>query len=238
MKRAIAVTAVTLGIALVASLAFGWPGAIIAITLAPGMILGSVVAHVVDAWIGRCELRLPFVMLGSVLGIFSTMIALLFIGASMVPPEARIEEERWLEQPPEFVWVSVGEPTRWTRWDAWLGRIELGESEGSDAKVYQSTLIMGSTEVPARHQVKEIIENERFVWAIELAPGSAFTEVKQELTLQPERGGTRVRYLVSYKLPSITARALHALLFKRGLEMTAQEALESLEMVVRTRDES
>ena len=238
MRRAVAIVTVTLGIALVGVLGFGWPGEIILITLAPGLILGSIIAHVVDAWIGRCELRISFVMLGTVLGIFSTMIALLFIGAATVPSEVRIEDERWLEQPPDFVWASVGEPSRWGRWDAWLGRIELAEVEGSPDVIYHSTLVMGSTEVPAVHRVVERVEQKRFVWAIELAPGSAFTELSQELTLHPERGGTRVRYAVSYKLPSVTARALHALLFKRGLEVTAEESLEGLAKVVQARDES
>ena len=238
MRRAISVVILTLAIALGAWLAFGWPGEMILLALAPGLILGTVLAHVVDAWIGRCQLRLAFVMLGTVLGTFSTMVALLFMGAATVPSEVRIEEERWLGQPPSFVWGSVGEPTRWSRWDAWLGRIEPVPSDTPGIKAYDATLIMGTTEVPARHRIKERTPNERFVWTIELAPGSAFTNIEQSVNLSAEGEGTRVTYTISYELPSVTGRALHALLFKQGLEMTAQEALEGLEMVVRARDET
>ena len=238
MRRIISIVIITLAIALGAWVAFGWPGEMILLALAPGLILGSVIAHIVDAWIGRCELRLAFVMLGTVLGTFSTMVALLFIGASTVPSSVEIKEERWLVQPPDFVWASVGEPTRWGRWDAWLGRIEPAVSETPGIHAYDSTLVMGTTEVPAKHRIKERIDNERFVWTIELAPGSAFTDIEQSLSLRPERDGTRVTYCIRYELPSVTGRALHALLFKQGLKMTAKDALDGLEMVVRARDES
>jgi hypothetical protein len=238
MRRAISIGTITLAIAGCAWAAFGWPGEMILLALAPGLILGSIVAHVVDAWIGRCELRIAFVMLGTVLGVFSTMLAFLFIGAATVPPHVRIEAERWLAQPPSFVWESVGEPTRWGRWDAWLGRIEPGASETPGVALYDSTLVMGTTEVPARHRVKERIEHERFVWQIELAPGSALTNIEQELSLRAEGDGTQVAYIITYDLPTVTSRALHAVLFSRGLEMTAKEALDGLEMVVRTRDEN
>ena len=238
MRRTISVVILTLVIALGAWAFFGWPGEMILLALAPGIILGTVIAHVVDAWIGRCELRLAFVMLGTILGTFSAMVALLFIGAATAPSAVEIREDRWLEQPPSFVWDSVGEPTRWGGWDAWIGRIEPIASETPGVQIYESTLVMGSTEVPARHQVTERVEGERFVWSVELAPGSAFINVVQQVSLHAERDGTRVSYEISYDLPSVTGRALHALLFKQGLKLIAREALEGLEMVVRARDES
>jgi len=238
VKRAISITTITLAIAGSTWAAFGWPGEMILLALAPGLILGSVVAHVVDAWIGRCELRIAFVMLGTVLGIFSTMLAVLFIGATTVPPNVEITEERWLSQPPEFVWESVAEPTGWGRWDAWLGRIEPGISETPTTPVYDTTLVMGTTEVPARHRIKEKTPPERFVWRVELAPGSALTNIEQAILLSAERDGTRATYRSSYELPTVTARALHAVLFARGLEMTAKESLESLVKVVQDRDEN
>ncbi|MGB0588720.1 MAG: SRPBCC family protein [Myxococcota bacterium] len=237
MKRAISIGAITLAIALGTLAAFGWPGPMILLALAPGLILGSTVAHVAEAWIGRCELRITFVMLGTVLGVFSTMLAVLFIGASTVPSSVEITHERWVPQPPVFVWESVAEPVSWGRWDAWLGRIEPGASETPDIAVYDSTLIMGTTEVQARHRIKERVPQERVIWTIELAPGSALTDIEQRLTLMPERDGTRVAYTISYELPTVTARALHAVLFARGLDMTAQDALTGLEMVLRSRDE-
>jgi hypothetical protein len=238
VKRAICIGTITLGIAGSTWAGFGWPGEMILLSLAPGLILGSVVAHVVEAWIGRCELRIAFVMMGTVLGIFSTMLAVLFIGAATVPSSVRLTHERTLTQPPAFVWESVSEPTRWGRWDAWLGRIEPGIAETQEDPFYDSTLVMGTTEVSARHRVKERIPLKRFVWQVELAPGSALTNIEQGLSLAAEGDGTRATYSISYELPTVTSRALHALLFARGLEMTAEASLIGLEKVVRARDEN
>ena len=238
MRRALAIGIITLAIAGGAIAAFGWPGKIIAISLAPGLILGSVVAHVVDAWIGRAPLRVTFAMLGAVLGVFSAIIAMIFIGAANVPDHVSVERSRLIPLPSALVWEHLEEPTTWSRWDAWLGRIEPTDPAEGGARRYATTLLMGTSEVPAVHTEREFVINERVVWAIELPPGSALVNVEQRVELSPEGDGTRVRYAIAYELPNLTARALHAIMFARGIEATAAEALEALEAVAREGDRS
>lgn len=242
MRKALSIGVITLAIAAGAIAAFGWPGAIIAIALAPGLILGTTVAHVVDSWIGRDTLRIAFTMMGTVLGIFSTIIAVLFIGAATIPEHVTIEHTRQIDLPPSMVWEHLEEPVAWARWDTWLGRIEPEEttsaSRSSDQRRYRTTLMMGSTEVPTHHVATEVVADERFVWSIALPPGSALLNVVQEVTLTGKDGGTQVRYGISYDLPSLTARALHAMMYARGLQATAEAALESLDMLARQQDQN
>ena len=236
MRRLISIATVSVALAGISVAAFGWPGAVLLLALAPGMILGSVIAHLSDAWIGRVELRVGFSIVGIVLGIFSAMIAVLFIGAATVDADVRIERTLWMPQPAEFIWESVEEPIAWGRWDAWLGRIEPGAEPGSDQPRYKTTLIMGSTEIPTTHWPDKIVAPSLFSWRIALEPGSALVNVSQSLSLAPERDGTRVTYAIAYELPNVMSRALHALLFSRGLEITAETSLEALRVLIEGRE--
>lgn len=237
MRRALAITIITLALAGVTIAAFGWPGEIIALCLAPGLILGSVMTHVVDAWIGRGTLRIIYMMLGTVLGIFSAMVAMLFMGASTAPEHVRLERSRLIPLPAALIWECLEEPTAWGQWDAWLGRIEPTEPTPAGARRYATTLMMGTTEVPAHHVAAETEPGRHMAWQIELAEGSAFRHIHQVVTLSPEGDATRVSYRLTYDLPTLTARALHSVMFARGLEATADTALEALEGVARARDQ-
>lgn len=236
MRRTISIVIITLAIAGATIAAFGWPGWAIAIAIAPGLILGTTVAHVVDAWIGRAQLRMTFVMLGIVLGIFSAIIAVVFIGAATVSDQITIEHSRSIDLPPPLIWEQVERPTNWSQWDAWIGRIERTENADDGSERYTSTLMMGTTEVPAVHRLRERVEGQLISWHVALTPGSAMTNVTQGLRLEEEGEGTRATYTITYTLPSMTARALHAVMLVHGIKEIARKALENLEAVAREGD--
>ena len=135
------------------------------------------------------------------------------------------------------MWEVIEEPTTWERWDAWLGRIEAAPVGADGRDQYDTTLVMGSTDIPAHHKLIEFVPGRRLAWEVLLPEGSAFTNVRESVDLAPRDGGSEVTYHLSYELPTLTARALHAILFGRGLEKMAETSLLALESVARERDD-
>ena len=230
MRHIVAVGAIALLLVAVVSLVWGWPGPIAALALAPGLVLGATLVHLVDAYMGSCRLRLLFTMFGILLGTFSSLAAILLMVAANVPEEVVLERSLETECSQEQVWWAVGEPLRWTRWDYWLGDLEpegprTAEKEG---RVYRSVLSVAGQQIDTRHHLTDFEPHKRVSWRVELPEGSALVDVRQEIELLRENGSLRLRMRLAYRLPSIMGRAFHELIFRRSFEDTLTLSLQGL----------
>ena len=233
MKHLIAILCITLSLIGFATLLWSWPGEAAWLALAPGIIVGSVLKHLVDAWLGYADFRFSFVVLGLFFGVFSSFVALLFMGAASAPSEVELTHTMRMDYTDSIVEEEVREPLQWANWSHWLGGIE-----GTDtAENFTTTLLIGGNHVPARHIFDDAqLDEDVLTWRVELPEGSGIADVEEQLTWRAEGDGVQVAYRLRYSLPSITGRALHALLFKGSLRAHVNQTLEGLASALEERN--
>jgi uncharacterized membrane protein len=230
LRHLVAVGAIALLLVGIVSLIWGWPGSVGLLALAPGLVLGATLVHLVDAYMGLRPLRLTFVMLGILLGTFSSLAAMLVMVAANVPEEIVLETSLETDCSQEEIWWAVGEPLRWTRWDYWLGDLEPSEvqADGKVGRIYRSVVSIAGQQLDTRHHLTAFEPKEHFAWRIELPEGSALVDLRQRVDLEPANGAIHLRMRLAYRLPSILGRALHELMFRRSFEETLALSLQGL----------
>ena len=233
MKHLIAILAVSLSLVGFATAIWSWPGQAALLALAPGIIVGSVLKHLVDAWLGQTEPRLAFVVLGILMGVFSSFVALLFMGAASAPVQVQLEAEARLPFTDSLLEEEIRQPLHWANWSHWLGGMEGTE----DIHQYRSTLVIGGNHVPALCGLDTSRWDEDVMrWNVTLPEGSGMGEITEELHWRGEEEHVNVRYTLRYALPTLTGRALHALMFQRSLRVHVDETIRGLTQALEERN--
>lgn len=229
MRQGIAIWTIAAALVAVASAMGGWPGKSIWLSLPPAIILGAALSHIIEAWLGHVQLRLLFSITGVMLGTFGAMLSLLFMAAANAPADIEFEASARVEAPQGEVWKLAGEPTSWGRWDAWLSQIEPTAAgpvvQGAE---YETLLALGGSDVPAVHTIVALEAPRRLAWHVRLPEGSAITDVREQLVVTPEPGGSLVTYRLTYHIPTTFGRAVHAIIFEKGLNALARQSAANL----------
>lgn len=230
MRHTLSILSLAGALVLAASLLFGWPGWIALSALAPGLLLGSTLAHGIDAVVGGTPPRPLRLVLGLTLGTFAAIASVLLMWAATAPEEIVVEAHAETTIPPESAWEVVGDPNTWTRWDLLVTDLEAVGRGGAPAPGdrYRSSLRILARDVPTEHVVLAWEPGRRIRWQLELPPGSALVGVVQGITLAPTAGGASITYRLAYRLPSITGRAMHRLAFEGELREAVRQSVESL----------
>ncbi len=217
-----------------ATLAWGWPGAYGIGVVIPAALLGTAVAHGIEAWMGRSALRFGFSVLAAVLGSAAAIGSLLVMWAATAPAEVTIEVRRSVDVPPAIGWSVIAEPTRWTRWNALLADLEpIGTaSDAIPGARFRTSWAIGGQVVPAEHVVADVEDERELRFRVALAEGTAIEEVQEGVSMEPRAGPTVLTYRLQYRTPTVAARAVDRVVLRPSFELLAEQTITRLAAAV------
>ncbi len=230
MRQLIAIATVSLLLVLGATLLWGWPGAWGLLALAPGLLLGSVLAHLVDTWVRGTRPRLIFTTLSGSFGTLLALFSLMVMATASTPPGRQITLSRTAPLGAEALWAAAAPVELWGRWEALIREASPSEGGGPPAvgKRYPATMLISGREVPATLEVLAWEPRQRIAWQAHLTPGSAFEALKMDLLLTPTDNGTTATFTLSYSVPGVTARAIERWALRPLLDASVAQSLDTL----------
>lgn len=225
-----------------ATVAFGWPGWVALSAAAPALLLGSSVAHAIDALLGVTGLKPMRVVLGITLGSFAAITSLVLMWAATAPSAIVVEHRADVSSTPDLVWPTASDMTGWTRWDLLVTDLEPLEpvARGLDAPRpgdrFRSTLHVAERDIPAEHVLVEWLPERRITWRIELPEGSALTGLTYELLVSATAHGAQLTGRLMYRLDSVTARAIHRMTLEGELSDLLRRSVGGLASLIQGTD--
>ncbi len=230
MRQLIAIATVTALLIAGGTALWGWPGAWGLIALGPGLLLGSVLTHLVDTWVRGARPRLIFTSLAGSFGTLMALLALMVMAAASSPAERQVTQSRTVTLAPQALWAAAAPVELWGRWQALIreARPPVDAARPAAGARYDATMRISGREVPATLEIAEWEPQSHIRWRVLLTPGSAFEDMTMELGLRPGDGGTTVTFTLSYSVPGVTARAIERWALRPVLDASAAESVDGL----------
>lgn len=230
MRQFIAIATVTALLIAAGTALWGWPGAWGLIALGPGLLLGSVLTHLVDTWVRGVRPRLIFTTLAGSFGSVMALFALMVMAAASSPPERQVARTRTVTLSPPDLWAAAAPVELWGRWQALVREARAPVAAGLPAigTRYDATMRISGREVPATLEIIAWEPRSHIRWRVLLAPGSAFEDMTMDLGLRPGDGGTTATFTLSYSVPGVTARAIERWALRPVLDASAAESVDGL----------
>ncbi|MFT7579785.1 MAG: hypothetical protein ACI9MR_001451 [Myxococcota bacterium] len=223
----------------VPTIIWGFPGAWVFLALIPAFILGNTIAHFQRP---RGEegprLRPGVLLLGSLFGLVSGMVAVSFMWASTAPEEVVIERVAIVSAVKADVWKIIGDPMERPRWNTWVADIDPKGKGGPPAvgAEYRSTMRLERHDVPGGHRIVIFDPPTTFAWTLEPTAGSSLENMVETLILEepatgPESaagGKLTIRYRLTYAVRSVFGRVLERTIVRQQLDKIAEESVRRL----------
>ncbi len=241
MRHLASILAITALLVVAATIGFGWPGWFALTAAAPGLLLGSSIAHAIDALVGIAYLKPMRIVFGITFGSFAAITSLVLMWAATAPPEITIERSASVASTPDLIWPSVSDTTSWTRWDLLVTDLEplddglaIGPPKPGDR--FRSSLHIAEGDLPAEHVLVAWEPERRITWRIELSGGAALTELTHELQVTPTDAGSQLTGRLMYRLDSVTARAIHRMTLEGELNDLLSRSVSGLASLIQGTD--
>lgn len=231
MRQLIAIATVSLLLILGATILWGWPGAWALIALGPGVLLGTVVTHLIDAWLHGARPRLIFTTLAGSFGTVMALFAMMVMASATSPPERQVSRSRTTQLSPDQLWTIAAPIEMWERWEALVREARAEAQTGATPAVgarYVATMLISGREVPATLVVTAWEPRRHARWQVEWPAGSAFDAMALDLSIEPTSAGTTATFTLSYAVPSVTARAIERWALRPTLDASAAESIDTL----------
>lgn len=230
MRQLIAIATVTALLIAGGTALWGWPGAWGLIALGPGLLLGSVLTHLVDTWVRGARPRLIFTSLAGSFGTVMALFALVVMAAASSPPERQVSHSRTVTLSPQTLWAAAAPVELWGRWQALVreARAPVDAGPPTVGARYDATMRISGREVPATLEITAWEPQTHIGWRVLLAPGSAFEDMSMDLGLSSGDGGTTATFTLSYAVPGVVARAIERWALRPVLDASAAESVDAL----------
>ncbi|MEZ4268034.1 MAG: SRPBCC family protein [Myxococcota bacterium] len=209
---------------------WGWPGAWGLIALGPGLLLGSVLTHLVDTWVRGARPRLIFTTLAGSFGTLMALFALMVMAAASSPAQRQVAQSRTVTTSAASLWAAAAPVELWGRWEALVREARPPAQPGlpTVGARYDATMLISGREVPAELEIVAWEPQRHIRWRVLLAPGSAFEDMTMDLGLAVGDGGTTATFTLSYTVPGVTARAIERWALRPILDASAAESVDAL----------
>jgi len=220
---------------LVPTIIWGFPGVWALLALVPAFIIAGTIQHVRrPKHEPGTTIRPGVLVLGSLFGLGSGAIAVIFMWAAQAPSTVVIESQRLIDAPVARVWSEVSNPYRRTKWDNWVIDLEpVGDSDvvavGSQ---YRTKLNLERHQPYAQQTIHELVENQRISWQIDPIGGAELENLLQTIVLEPHGNQTVVHYQLSFRVDGVLQRVAERIAMHGSAERMTEETLGKLDRVL------
>lgn len=225
------ITAVTLTVGGLGTLLWGWPGSYTPLALAPGVLLGATVGHLINARRGETTLRPGVLAIGVVMGSVATLVAMMFFWAQASPSRHELTRAQALEVDAEALWSVVSDLERLPTWNPWYTDVEaIGRSEQPiNGARFRATTQLENQGFMAELVISRHEAPSHIAWRLDTATTGRMQAVEERLEITATDGGCAVTYSIGYDLPTPATRVMHALFLSSIFENLVDQAAKGLE---------
>jgi uncharacterized membrane protein len=176
-------------------------------------------------------LRPGVIVLGGLFTVVTGAGALMLMWAAPAPSTIVISSEVVISADAGQVWATVVDLPNRKNWSPWIADAEpIGRGgELAVGSEYRATLALERYTVPAELVVTNLDPEQRFAWHVKPQGGSQLSDINETITLTRDGAvTTRVRYELSYEVPTVLGRVGERIAVRGSVERMAETTADLL----------